>query len=788
MGTPRWVRYLKSDGTGVPIALGVLNWLILLAVVSLSIWLVRPPEPVPATAPADVFSAERAKRHVRMIARVPHPVGTSANQEVRNYLVNQLSSLGLQAQVQSGIGFSKFLDWLGGINAGYVHNVIGKLPGIASTRAVLMVAHYDSHEQGPGAADDGAGVAAILEAVRAVKAQSPLRNDIIALFTDGEESGCLGADLFASSHPWVKDIGVALNFDTAGDAGPSIMLETSTGNRWLVEQFAAAAPYPFASSLFYSAGRRMKGDSPTDLPDLMRAGLAGLNFGILGNKGHVNHTRLDNVDNLNFASLQHQGSYALALTRLFGNLDLSRAKLHDSEDDVFFDWIGTRLVFYRESWVLPMHIILSMVLAWLLITAVRRQTVRAREALKAVLAFFAAIVAIPALLVGARWLFDRVFGSRLLLGDTASNWLVLTAFIVLGLGCSVWALGYSCSKFGLLNLCAAGLSMSWILTTALVLGMPAGSYLLFWPLVFATASFAWLSANAGSTLAPLLAAVPGLLLFTPFVYLLGVLNFVEGAGPAPLVVAGFMVALLSFLLAPFVNGLAPGRSATRIVPASLLTAAIVLGAWGVFLSRFSPEHPQPDTILYSLNADNHHAMWITYDGSVDAWTQQFLTEHPRRGNMPEYHAVSPNDLWNSAPAIDLPGPEVDMLDSSVENQVHSLHLRVRSPRHANSILLNFGSSTEFLAATIAGRDPFQDALRGESGVPREVGTIQFVAMPDDGVEVTLKLKCVGQCDIRASDRSFGLPSLPGLSFSPRPLDKMGWYGTDTTLVGREYKF
>lgn len=217
-------------------------------------------------------------QHLRVIARAPHPIGSAGSEEVRRYLVDQLRGLGLNPHVQSGTGFSRFIDWLGSFRAGNAHNILGRLPGTANTRAVLLVAHYDSFEQGPAAADDGAGVATILETIRAAKAQSPLRNDLIVLFTDGEEFGSLGADLFATSHPWVKGIGVVLNFDNAGAAGPAWMVETSKGNRWLIGQFAAAAQYPFASSVMYS-GILLKGGSPTDLPVLMRAGLAGLNFG-----------------------------------------------------------------------------------------------------------------------------------------------------------------------------------------------------------------------------------------------------------------------------------------------------------------------------------------------------------------------------------------------------------------------------------------------------------------------------------------------------------------------------
>ncbi len=766
-----------------PVALVALNWLILVTVVALSIWLLRPPEPVPASARGVVFSAGRAIEHVRVIARAPHSVGTAANEEVRRYLMDQLSRLGLQPQVQSGTGFSAFHVWEGGVRAGNVHNVLGRLPGAANTRAVLLVAHYDSHEQGPGAGDDGAAVAAILETIRAVKAQSPLRNDVIVLFTDGEESGGLGADLFATSHPWVKDIGLALNFDNHGDAGPAWMGETSEGNRWLIEQYAAASPYPFASSFFYT-GLLMKGGSPTDLPDLMRGGLAGLNFGF-GANSHVLHTRLDTADNLSQASLQHEGSHALALARHFGNLDLRQAPLKSGGDEVFFDWIGARLVHYPESWVLPMHIVLTIGLASLLIRATRQQRVRVRAMVYAALICAGALAAIPALLAGVRWRFDKAFRSRLLMGDTPSNWLLFTALIVLAMACAIWTMGFLRHRFGLLNLAAAGLVLSWIVTTALAIGLPASSYLLFWPLLFATASFAWLTVEERSMAAPLLAAVPALLLFGPFFYLLG--QFGGALGIVTPVAVGVTVALLSVLLAPFSNGLAPGPSATRSVPALLLAGAAVLGVWGVVLSRFSTRHPRPDTILYVLNADNHHAIWLSFDDSPDAWTEQFLSGHPKRGNLPDYPHFS-NNLWNSAPPIDLPAPEVQVLESSSDHNLRSLHLRVRSPRHATSVELNLGRSTELVAASIGGRDPFADKVRGRQGSPHQIRLIPFYGVPDEGVEMILKLKCAGPCNIGVYDRSLGLPNLPGFSPRPRPEDKMGWYGSNQTLVGREFRF
>jgi Zn-dependent M28 family amino/carboxypeptidase len=63
--------------------------------------------------------------------------------------------------------------------AGTVHNIVARLQGTEQSKALLLVAHYDSVPTGPGASDDGAAVAAMLETLRALKASTPLRNDVI---------------------------------------------------------------------------------------------------------------------------------------------------------------------------------------------------------------------------------------------------------------------------------------------------------------------------------------------------------------------------------------------------------------------------------------------------------------------------------------------------------------------------------------------------------------------------------------------------------------------------------
>src|SRR5207237_10920349 len=109
-------------------------------------------------------------------------------------------------------------------------NVSARLHGRQPGRALLLVAHYDSAPVSPGAADDGSGVVALLESLRALAAGPPLEHDVIALFTDGEEMGLLGAQAFVSQSVAARDVALVINVEARGASGPSLMFGTTSGN------------------------------------------------------------------------------------------------------------------------------------------------------------------------------------------------------------------------------------------------------------------------------------------------------------------------------------------------------------------------------------------------------------------------------------------------------------------------------------------------------------------------------------------------------------------------------
>ncbi len=257
--------------------------LVLAAILFLSFEGVQPPAPKPANAPATDFSAGRAREILnRLIGDgVPHPTGSAQNDVVRLRVLDEFSSAGYVPTVQTGF----VCDELG--DCGTVQNVLARLDGSQPGPAVLLAAHYDSVPAGPGAFDDGAGVATVLEIARIFKSFPQPRHSIIFLVDDGEEAGLLGARVFVNQHPWAKEVRAVVNVDSRGTSGPSLMFETGDANAWAVRLYAQRAPRPATSSVFYTAYKQIPND--TDFTVFKAAGYQGLNFANIADVVHY-HT------------------------------------------------------------------------------------------------------------------------------------------------------------------------------------------------------------------------------------------------------------------------------------------------------------------------------------------------------------------------------------------------------------------------------------------------------------------------------------------------------------------
>jgi Zn-dependent M28 family amino/carboxypeptidase len=180
----------------------------------------------PATArgggPAS-FSAERATAHVEALAAGPRPAGSAAHRDAREYIVTTLrESAGLEAETRTVAATSTRY----GVpyDAARVRNVVATIPGNDPSRRIVLTAHYDTVLTSPGAGDDAAGVATLLEAGRALAVEYGGAPEVTLLFTDAEEVGAVGAEAFLASGNLDPARTTVLNFDARGTGGPCALI------------------------------------------------------------------------------------------------------------------------------------------------------------------------------------------------------------------------------------------------------------------------------------------------------------------------------------------------------------------------------------------------------------------------------------------------------------------------------------------------------------------------------------------------------------------------------------
>jgi hypothetical protein len=331
----------------------IIQAIVVFAIIAAAVFVVidqtLPPRALPASVPATEFSAERAVEHIKVIAQEPRYIGNPGFDNARDYVMSDLTALGLSPEIQrTTVNVpAELLAQLGApstLPPEDVENVIAMIEGTESQEAILLVAHLDSRNS-PGASDDGSGVAVLLETARALHAGPPLRNTVILLFTGPEETGLHGAAAFIKEHPWVEDVKLVINLDAGGLSGPSELTNTSSDNGWLIQEAAKADSYIYGSSA--------SGEGISDFNAFKFYGFSGYAFDYSWDRRI--HTPHDNVENLNPASIQHQGYHALSLARHFGNLD----SLEDPKDPnpIYFNILRLGFFQYSAIWVIPIMLV-----------------------------------------------------------------------------------------------------------------------------------------------------------------------------------------------------------------------------------------------------------------------------------------------------------------------------------------------------------------------------------------------------------------------------------------------
>lgn len=208
-------------------------------------------------------------------------------------------------------------------------NIVAEIPGTDRADEVVMLgAHFDSWHAGTGATDNAAGSAAMMEAIRILKATGVrMRRTVrLALWT-GEEQGLLGSAAYVKQHfadpetmalkPAHAKLSVYFNMDNGTGAIRGVYLQ---GNEAIRPVFAAWME-PLRSLGVSTLSIRNTGS--TDHASFDAVGLPGFQFiqDPLEYSGHTHHTNMDTYDKLQAEDLMKNSVIIASLVYHAANRD-----------------------------------------------------------------------------------------------------------------------------------------------------------------------------------------------------------------------------------------------------------------------------------------------------------------------------------------------------------------------------------------------------------------------------------------------------------------------------------
>jgi hypothetical protein len=759
-----------SNGPGVrPLVFAAA---VLAGIFALTLAGMRPPAPKAANAPATEFSAGRAMEVLdRLVGNgVPHPVGSAADEAVRGRILSELTSLGYDPQVQTAFACDEYGD------CATVNNVVARLPGAEAGPAVLLAAHYDSVPAGPGAFDDGAGAAAVLEIARTLKSFPAPRHTIILLIDEGEEAGLLGAHAFVDQHPWAKEVRAAVNVDARGTSGPSLMFETGAANEWAIRQFRKSIKRPATSSIFYVAYKQIPND--TDFTVFKAAGYEGVNFAVIGGVIRY-HTPLDNFENATAASLQHQGDNALEALLAFANTDISNPPPGEA---VFFDVFERWTVSWPARWTIPLAVFAGVLLLFQIMWMIWRRRISAGEYAWGLLEWVVIVVVTGLLAYILGRLIHRV-------GATPVNWIahpipLLAAFWSLPVAMVVTHAMLFSRRAGFWG-SWAGIWTWWALLSVVISWlMPGVSYVFLVPsIVAALAALPFTLARTDKEGGDSWAVIPplgvaGMVSFSPLLLLY------TGLGNQVLIPIAVLVALVLTPFAPLCTGLKKAGDLSRLAFPLVPIVATALAAFAaVVVPPYSAKAPEHANMEYWLDADSGKSQWLAFPESNRLPEPIRLATQFRRVEAGPFPWSSQGSFIADALHMDLAPPTFTVLGSSESGGKRSFRALLRSERGAPETMVLFPPDANVESVRMEGL-PVAPETERERRYLNGWAYYGCSTTPAKGIEISFQIPTGRSVEVYVVDRTTGLPPEGQFLLQARPLTATSFSEGDLTVLSR----
>ncbi|MFN2260765.1 MAG: M20/M25/M40 family metallo-hydrolase [Psychroflexus sp.] len=740
-----------------------------IVLISLAIWFLffklYPTEITDLSTPDSEFSTERAFQHVQNIGNEPHFIGSKSHSEKRNYIVNQLESLGLEVQTQQDFVLSEDASF------SIPENIIAKIPATkksdSESKSLLLLSHYDSAvHSSPGASDAASGVAAILESIRVFQNKElDFKNDIIIVFTDAEEIGLMGAQLFSESHPWIEDVGLVLNFESRGSGGPSNMIvETNYGNANLIDQFSKSeVKYPLANSLMYSVYKILPNDTDSTIFREI-ADVPSFFFAFIDDH-YDYHTALDVPKRLDKRSLAHQGDYLTGTLESFVNIDLSQ--LQAENDDIYFTVSGLGFFHYPFSLIWPLFAIALLLFIAIIFYGLRTRRLSFKEVLLGFAPWLLTLI-LSGLMSYFGWQLIMSFYPEyyeILQGFPYNGHSYIIMFVALTLFIAFAIYQKFDRKLNPENAIVAPI-FTWFLVLLFINIFLKGAAFFIIPLFFTLAAFFIMTKYfAPSYILLLLLVLPAIAIITPFIQF-----FPVGLGLKMIIASSVFSILLFGNLYPVIGYFPIKRG---------LTALSLMVAIGFFIrahvsSDFTQTQPKPNSLVYSLDANKNEATWNTYDNILDDWNQSYFETDSNIKDESKY-ASKYNISYaksNQAEIKNLPKSqiEIDTLEAS-QDDLKSFKIKITPTRQLNRMIISETSLTNFESFTVNTLTAKPTGEQDENHVHfnrTSESILDYYVVNQEPVILEFEVKKEAELNFIINDISFDLLTHEEFSVPPRP--------------------
>ncbi|HUO91591.1 MAG TPA: M20/M25/M40 family metallo-hydrolase [Rhizomicrobium sp.] len=752
-----------------------------LALVALFVWHVTehfyyPHNWQSATASPDVFSAARAESTLATILgpERPHPVGSAENAAVHARILEQFAKLGVPAKT-----YRAFTCNSAGRRFAYVacatttDIVADAIPG--EGKAIVLLAHYDSVPAGPGASDDGSGVATVIETVRALKAGGAKSlHPVMAVITDGEEGGLLGANAFLENPALKARVGAVINVEARGTKGPSLLFQTSPGDARLIDLYAKSVPIVATSSLYAEIYKFLPND--TDLTLFIRAGFPSFNFAFADNVRYY-HSPFDIRANLDRATLQMHGDNMLGVARALEHTDFAAIK---GGDAVYLSLFGAALPRLPASWALPLAIVVFLALALAAWMARAGQGADWRGVTSA--AFMPLLLLIGSCLFG--WLLALI--AQTVSGRPDPTYAYPTA-MRWGLGFAVWAITLLVSRMvtnGRLAVAAAWLWLAalGVVTAALLPGL--SPYFVFPGVVAAVLLLATARSGWDSGLGQAALFVSALASFVIWIGLVVSGETLMGLRLHPLFTIPLAFALLTAvpLLATRPMSHAAWNASVVISGAAALLIAVIAG----LQPAYSKKSPQRVNIIYLENGSSP-ARFIadtSWKGvGLEPIPLQLMKAGPFTldqnawGGLRIQYSGASGYVAPAGSAI-YSVPKATIVHDAEEGGVRHVELAFEGSSAANGIVMSIPKAAKLVSLDLRSE---QISVAGWTTDARVI-----CWTPDcRDLHVKLALAATGAVAINFAEFRYGLPPSGARLQAARPQEAMPSQSGDETILANE---